>query len=94
MPVGRRTAPDLTGSIKAATRAGDPDITAALHDLALDAIECLRAMMEHGSTEDRIAATKALTPLLKELNVGQVDTDDDAATKARDMLLGHWEGLV
>ena len=92
MSVGRRSAPELAAAVKSA--AGNPDIANALHDLALDAIECLRAMLDHGTTEDRIAATKALTPLLKELNVAGPDEGSNMLEETRALLMGQWEDIA
>lgn len=98
MPVGNRASPrspnDMTAQVASIAKTS-PRVAAELEDLCMSAMDTMRAMMEHGSTDERIAVFKALSPIIAKMNQGD-DVDDglDAAARARDLLHGHWENLT
>ena len=97
MPVGDRASPrtpmDSTAQIAQVAKSS-PRVAAELEELCMSAMDTMRAMMEHGSTDERIAVFKALSPIIAKMNSGE-DVDDgmDAAARARDLLAGHWKNL-
>lgn len=67
-----------------------------LEALAEDSLASMRAMIEHGNTEERIMVFKALSPIIVKLN-SRTDTatnELDAADRARQILRGHWQDIA
>lgn len=98
MPPGARRSPERPASHGVAAIASvaqsSPTVASELEELCHDALEAMRAQLEHGTVEDRIAVFKALAPMIRDLNSTTEDAGPDPASEARDMLLGHWRGIA
>ena len=95
MPTGTRASPSKipTDEISAVAQTSTR-VAEALEELCLDALEGLRAMLESGSTEDRIAVIKTLGPLLRDIgSTNEVATGTTDAEAAREILMGNWDHL-
>lgn len=99
MSVGARTSPARPPAVGiaavASTAQSSARVASELEELCHDAVESMRATIEHGTIEDRIAVFKALAPLINKLQDNASEDDGpDAAARARDLLLGHWRDIA
>ena len=99
MPTGRRSSPDTptihsgVSGVEQVARTS-PRVAAELEDLCLDSLETMRAMLEHGSTDERIQVFKALAPVISKMGQESAGEDGpDPAAKARELLLGNWKSI-
>jgi predicted ArsR family transcriptional regulator len=85
---------DLTTAIEQFPRVRD-----AYEELCLDALAAVRAIIDTGSNEDRVAVAKMLTTSIQKMiaqtgNATAADHEQaSAASEARAILTGMWDGL-
>lgn len=75
---------------------GSTRIADAFEDLVMDVMVTLRAMLDEGTPEDRIAVAKMIGPLMAKLNGGGGGAGDGSgagAEEARTILAEMWDGL-
>ena len=91
--------PDLSTLDLAAAAEQFPRVRDAYEELCLDALAAVRAIIDHGSNEDRVAVAKMLTTSIQKMiaATGQTSTNDqeqaNAAVEARAILDGMWDGI-
>jgi len=91
--------PDLTTLDLAAAAEQFPRVRDAYEELCLDALAAVRAIIDHGSNEDRVAVAKMLTASIQKMiaATGQETSADkeqmNAATEARSILSSMWDEL-
>jgi hypothetical protein len=76
---------------------GSTRITDAFEELVLDVMVTLRAMLDEGTPEDRIAVAKMIGPLMAKMNGGGAggagSGDGGGVEEARAILAEMWDGL-
>jgi len=86
--------PSSYAILSAGLESGSARIVSSLEELCLDVIVVLRAMLDEGSPEDRIAVAKLLGPLMSKMNANSqadgVTSTADAAAEAREILAEMW----
>ncbi|MFG0329867.1 MAG: hypothetical protein ACF8PN_08220 [Phycisphaerales bacterium] len=71
------------------------ELMADLNGLCQEAIAGMRAMLEHGTREDRVAVFRALAPMIREMATPGSDLDgaSGGAAEAVEVLLSQWDDL-
>ena len=70
-----------------------PRVREALEELCIDTLSVVRAMLEHGTTEDRVMVAKALMPQMKTLlapdqSTAAIDTRSEVMEYMREIADG------